>query len=156
VTDITYVYTLSGFVYLTSVMDLYSRKIIGWHVPDSLTAKHVLKAIEKAKHNRKFSQPVVIYSDRGCQYVSREYIKATPATNFVRSYSQKETPWDNACIESFYALIKREWLKRYVIKNLTHAHTLIFEYINAFYNTVRIHSHCEMKSPSDFEATLAS
>lgn len=156
VTDITYIYTMSGFVYLTSVMDLYSRKIVGWHVSDSLASEHVLKAIEKAKHNRKLSQPVIIHSDRGCQYVSQEYINATPAEHFVRSYSQKATPWDNACIESFHALIKREWLNRYVIKNLTHAHTLIFEYIDAFYNTLRIHSHCEMKSPSDFEATLAS
>ena len=154
VTDITYIHTLSGFVYLTSVMDLYSRKIIGWHVSDTLTTDGVLSAVEKAKASRKLSQPVLIHSDRGCQYVSKSYQQATPAGNFIRSYSRKGTPWDNACIESFHALIKREWLNRFVIKNIKHAHELIFEYIETFYNTTRIHEHCGMKSPYDYEAEL--
>lgn len=154
VTDITYVHTLAGFVYLTSVMDLYSRKIIGWQLSDSLSMEHVVKAIEKAKANRILSQPVVIHSDRGCQYVSSSYLEATPAKEYICSYSNKGNPWDNACIESFHALIKREWLNRYVIQNLNHAHQLIFEYIEAFYNTVRIHGHCGMKSPHDFENVL--
>lgn len=156
VTDITYVHTLTGFVYLTSVMDLYSRIIIGWEVSDSLSTEHVVKAIEKAKANRELSHPVVIHSDRGCQYVSKDYLEATPASEYIRSYSNKGNPWDNACIESFHALIKREWLNRYVIQNLKHAHELIFEYIDAFYNTVRIHGHCGMKSPHDFESALVS
>lgn len=156
VTDITYIYTLSGFVYLTSVMDLFSRKIIGWHVSDRLTTEGVLKAINEAKTNRKLNQPVIIHSDRGCQYVSKSYIDATPKANFIRSYSKKGTPWDNACIESFHALIKREWLNRYVIKNIKHAHELIFEYIETFYNTTRIHKHCDMKSPYEHEEAFAS
>jgi len=156
VTDITYIYTLSGFVYLTSVMDLFSRKIIGWHLSDNLSTEGVLKAINKAKFNRKLSKPVIIHSDRGCQYVSKSYIEATPASNFIRSYSKKGTPWDNACIESFHALIKREWLNRFVIKNIKHAHQLIFEYIETFYNTIRIHNHCNMTSPYDFENAFVS
>ena len=155
VTDITYVYTLSGFVYLTSVMDLFSRKIVGWHLSDQLTTEGVIRAVEKAKRSRKLSNPVIIHSDRGCQFVSKAYIEATPAKKFVRSYSNKGNPWDNACIESFHALIKREWLNRFVIKHLKHAHELIFEYIDTFYNTVRIHEHCNMKSPYDFEAEYA-
>lgn len=156
VTDITYIYTMSGFVYLTSVMDLFSRKIIGWHLSDSLETQHVIRAIEKAKKTRKTKQPIIIHSDRGVQYVSKQYLKATPANQFIRSYSKKGTPWDNACIESFHALIKREWLNRYVIKNIKHAHDLIFEYIEAFYNTMRIHNHCNMKSPYDYEETFVS
>ncbi len=156
VTDITYIYTMSGFVYLTSVMDLFSRKIVGWQLSDSLATEHVIKAVEKAKSNRKITHPIVIHSDRGCQFVSKSYIKATPADQFVRSYSKKGTPWDNACIESFHALIKREWLNRYVIKNIVHAHQLIFEYIETFYNTTRIHNYCGMKSPYDYEDTFAS
>lgn len=156
VTDVTYVHTLEGFVYLTSVMDLYSRKIIGWHVSDSLSTEHVMKAIERAKESRKLCQPVVIHSDRGCQFVSQLYVDATPAGQYIRSYSNKANPWDNACIESFHALIKREWLNRFVIKNLRHAHELIFEYIEAFYNTIRIHKYCGMKSPFDFENTFVS
>lgn len=151
-TDITYCYTISGFVYLTSVMDLFSRKIIGWHVSDNLKTEGVLAAIQKAKRSRKTDRPTIIHSDRGCQYVSKAYIEATPADSFVRSYSNKATPWDNAPMESFHALIKREWLNRYIIKNLKHAHELIFQYIETFYNTRRIHSHCDMQSPYEYEA----
>lgn len=152
VTDITYVYTLEGFVYLTSVMDLYSRKIIGWHVSSNLEAEGVIIAIEKAKASRKTDKPVIIHSDRGCQYVSKDYLDSTPAKHFIRSYSAKGTPWDNACIESFHALIKREWLNRFVIKHLKHAQSLIFEYIDTFYNTTRLHGYCGMLSPYDYEA----
>lgn len=111
----------------------------------------MLQAIRKAKANRVLEQPVIIYSDRGVQYVSKSYIDALPAGNFIRSYSKKGTPWDNAVIESFHALIKREWLNRFVIKHLSHAHELVFEYIETFYNTKRIHSHCMMESPYDHE-----
>ncbi|WP_343213184.1 IS3 family transposase [Fusibacter paucivorans] len=155
-TDITYVYTLKGFVYLTSVMDLYSRKIIGWHVSDRLTTDGVISAIENAKASRKSKRPTIIHSDRGVQFVSKDYKKATPARDYIRSYSHKGTPWDNAPIESFHALIKREWLNRYVIKDLHHAHKLIFHYIETFYNTTRIHSHCGMISPYDYELEFVS
>lgn len=155
VTDITYIWTVSGFVYLTTVMDLYSRIVVGWHLSDSLSAEGVIKAINKAKKSRKTASPIIIHSDRGIQYVSKAYIAATPAGKFIRSYSQKANPWDNAVIESFHALIKREWLNRFVIKNINHAHELIFDYIEAFYNTTRIHSHCEMKSPYDYEKKYA-
>ncbi|MDD2493560.1 MAG: IS3 family transposase [Tissierellia bacterium] len=151
VTDITYVWTVSGFVYLTTVMDLFSRRVIGWHLSDTLCVEGVLRAINKAKSSRKLDTPIIIHSDRGVQYVSKAYIDATPAGKFIRSYSKKGTPWDNAVIESFHALIKREWLNRFVIRHISHAHELIFEYVEAFYNTKRIHSYCEMSSPYDFE-----
>lgn len=151
VTDITYVWTISGFVYLTTVMDLYSRLVVGWHLSDNLSTEGVLKAIEKAKRNRNFDHPVVIHSDRGVQFVSKAYVEATPAGKFIRSYSNKGNPWDNAVIESFHSLIKREWLNRFVIKHLKHAHELVFEYIDAFYNTTRTHSHCTFLSPYDYE-----
>ncbi len=155
VTDITYIHTLKGFVYLTSVMDLYARKIIGWHLSDNLSTESVLLAIGKAKAQRQIVQPIVIHSDRGCQFVSKAYLEQTPAKAFIRSYSRKGNPWDNACIESFHALIKREWLNRYVIKHIKHAHDLVFEYIDTFYNTTRIHGHCKMMSPYDYEAKFA-
>lgn len=82
-------------------------------------------------------------------YVSNEYRKAT--ANIWRSYSKKAFPWDNACIESFHSLIKREWLNRFKISNYKQAYKLVFEYIEAFYNTKRIHSHCDYISPNDFE-----
>ena len=104
-----------------------------------------------AKHFDKqlLDQPVVIHSDRGSAYVSREYIRATK--NMQRSYSKKAFPWDNACIEPFHSLIKREWLNRFRIRDYQHAYTLVFEYLETFYNTVRIHSHCDYMSPDEYE-----
>ena len=155
VTDITYIHTITGFVYLTSVMDLYSRAIVGWHLSDSLSTAGVIKAIENSKRNTVLDNPVIIHSDRGVQYVSKAYLEVTPAAKFIHSYSRKGNPWDNAVIESFHSLIKREWLNRYVIKNFIHAHKLVFEYIDAFYNTKRIHGHCNMVSPYEFKSAYA-
>ena len=86
---------------------------------------------------------------RGSQYVAKEYKKATE--NMQRSYSKKAFPWDNACIESFHSVIKREWLNRFKIRDYKQAYQLIFEYLEAFYNTKRIHSHCNYMSPNEFE-----
>ena len=148
-TDITYVYTHQGFAYLTSVMDLYSRKIIAWVLAPSLEARYVVEAINKAKACRKTDEPLILHSDRGPQYVSQAYREA--AEKFQLSYSNTGYPYDNACIESFHSLIKREWLSRFQIESFDKAYTLIFEYIEAFYNTVRIHSHCDYMSPEQFE-----
>ncbi len=137
--DITYIWTFAGFVYLTSIMDLYSRKIIAWVLSDTLEAKWVIAAVDKAKERRNVKKPLIMHSDRGIQYVCNDYITATNGMN--RSYSKKVYPWDNACIESFHSLIKREWLNRFKIFDYNHAYKLIFEYIETFYNTVRIHSH---------------
>lgn len=147
--DITYIWTFEGFVYLTSVMNLYSRKIVSWVLSKTLEASHVVECIEKAKKNRHIKNPLIFHCDRGCQYVSEAFRKAT--AGMIHSYSKKAYPWDNACIESFHALLKREWINRFKIFNYTHAYKLIFEYIEAFYNTVRIHSHCGYLSPNDYE-----
>lgn len=147
--DITYIWTYEGFVYLTSIMDLYSRKIISWVLSDTLEAKYVVKAVEKAKRRRGVEKPLILHTDRGIQYVCREYVEAT--AGMKRSYSKKAYPWDNACIESFHALIKREWLNRFKIKNYDHAYKLVFEYIETFYNTVRIYSHYGYLSPNEYE-----
>ena len=147
--DITYIWTFAGFVYLTSIMDLYSRKIIAWVLSDTLEAKWIIEAVSKAKKARKVSRPLIMHTDRGCQYVSRDYINIT--ADMQRSYSKKAYPWDNACIEAFHALIKREWLNRFKIFDYNHAYKLVFQYIETFYNTVRIHSHCGYLSPNEYE-----
>jgi transposase InsO family protein len=147
--DITYIWTTDGFVYLTSIMDLFSRKIIAWTLSNTLEVSCVIDTINKAKARRNTDLPLIIHSDRGSQYVSKAYQKAT--ANMQRSYSKKAFPWDNACIESFHALIKREWINRFKIRNYRQAYQLIFEYVEAFYNTKRIHSHCDYMSPNDFE-----
>lgn len=147
--DITYIWTLEGFVYLASIMDLYSRKIISWSLGDSLEAKWVIEAVEKARASRDVGRLRVIHSDRGIQYVCGDYVEATEG--IMRSYSKKAYPWDNACIESFHSLIKREWLNRFRILDYGHAYWLVFQYIETFYNTVRIHSHCGYLSPDEYE-----
>lgn len=148
-TDITYIWTLDGFVYLTSVMDLYSRKIIAWTLSESMEVSCVIDAINKAKTRRNTDLPLIIHSDRGSQYVSKAYREATE--KYQLSYSHKGYPYDNACIEAFHALIKREWLSRFRITDYRFAYKLVFEYIETFYNTVRIHSHCDYMSPDQFE-----
>ena len=149
VSDITYIWTFEGFVYLISIMDLFSRKIISWVLSQTLEATHVVEAVQKAKTIRKIDRPLVFHADRGSQYVSEIFCKETKA--MINSYSQKAYPWDNACIESFHALIKREWLYRYKIFDYQHAYKLVFEYIETFYNTTRIHSHCGYLSPNEYE-----
>ena len=91
----------------------------------------------------------LLHTDRGSQYVSNAWKEATE--KMQRNYSHKGYPYDNACIESFHSLIKREWLNRFSIRNYNHAYRLVFEYIETFYNTVRIHSHCGYVSPDEYE-----
>ena len=127
-------------------LNLYSRKIISWVLSETLEASHVVECVEKAKRVRNVEKPLIFHCDRGCQYVSEAFQKATKG--MIHSYSKKAYPWDNACIESFHALLKREWINRFKIFNYAHAHKLIFEYIETFYNTVRIHSHCGRRKTS--------
>lgn len=147
-TDITYIPTLNGFVYLTCIMELFSRKIIAWDLSDSLDAHNVVNALNKAILKRG-CRPKVIHTDRGCQFTSVLWKDACKETE--RSFSKKHYPWDNACIESFHSLIKREWLNRYVIRDINEAHKLVFEYIDAFYNSTRPHSACDYMSPDEYE-----
>ena len=148
-TDITYIWTQDGFVYLNCVMDLFARKIIAWTLADTMEVSTVIETINKAKARRNTDLPLIIHSDRGSQYVSNAWREATESMQ--RSYSHSGYPYDNACIESFHSLIKREWLNRFNIRNYSHAYRLVFEYIETFYNTVRIHSHCNYMSPDEFE-----
>lgn len=147
-TDITYIPTKEGFAYLSCIMDLFSRKIVSWELAPSLETKYVISAVQKAI-SRTGTRPTVIHTDRGVQYTSAAYFDET--TGILKSYSEKANPWDNACIESFHALIKRECLNRFMIQDIKQAHRLVFEYIDTFYNTKRIHSFCGYLSPSVYE-----
>ena len=147
-TDITYIPTKEGVAYLSCIMDLFSRKIVSWELAPSLETKYVISAVQKAI-SRTGTRPTVIHTDRGVQYTSAAYFDET--TGILKSYSEKANPWDNACIELFHALIKREWLNRFMIQDIKQAHRLVFEYIDTFYNTKRIHSFCGYLSPSVYE-----
>ncbi|MDF9867666.1 putative transposase [Bacilli bacterium PM5-3] len=110
-TDITYIWTIEdGFVYLSSVMDLFSRKIIAWTLSRTMEVSEVMKCIEQAKERREYDEALIIHSDRGAQYTSKKYKEILEG--ITTSYSRKGNCWDNACIESFHGLIKREWLNR--------------------------------------------
>ena len=143
-------WTQAGFVYLSSVMDLFSRRIIAWSLSKTLDASLVVDAVNLAKARRNVTFPLILHSDRGCQYTSAAYREAS--AGFRLSYSKKGYPYDNACMEAFHSLIKREWLDRVLIRDFQHAYSLVFEYIETFYNTVRIHSHCGFLSPLSFES----
>lgn len=147
-TDITYIPTQEGFVYLSCIMDLFSRRIVSWELAPTLETSYVIKAIRKAILISG-KRPKVLHTDRGVQYTSVSYWDETEG--ILKSYSSKGNPWDNACIESFHALIKREWLNRFKIRDIDQAHRLVFEYIDMFYNTRRIHSYCGYLSPFAYE-----
>ena len=119
----------------------------------TIEAEEVLRCIQIVTERRKTDRPVIIHSDRGIHYVSGLYRKLTEKNRC--SYSEKRAPWDNECIESFHSLIKWEWLDRKVILDYDHAYDLCFEYIETFYNTVRIHSHCDYESPNQYEKNWA-
>ena len=135
-----------------SIFKKKSRKIIAWVLARTMDADKVLECLIKAKERRETDHPIVIQSDRGVQYTSELYQRLTKG--MVTSYSWKGTPWDNACIESFHSLIKREWLQFYKIDNYYGAYKIVFEYIEGFYNTTRIHSHCGYESPQNFENNI--
>ena len=148
-TDITYIWTKVGFVYLTSVMNLYSRKNIAWTLSLTLEADEVVQCVKMAQSKKHMDQAIIIHSDRGSQYVSKYYRQLTEKMKL--SYSDKANPWDNAPIEAFNALNKREWINRFVPENYEEAYSLVFEYIEGFYNTERIHSFCDYLSPYEYE-----
>lgn len=116
---------------------------------EGLEAAHVVHTVEKAKKSRNGEEPIIFHSDRGSQYVSKRFLDATAAMQ--NSYSKKAYPWGNAYIESFHALIKREWIYRFKIANYDQAYRLVFEYIETFYNTRRIHSHYGYFSLNQYE-----
>lgn len=136
------------------VIDLFSRKIISWDLGKQMTIDFALQVIERAKSRRELEEPVILHTDRGCQYTSKQFLEGNKELKL--SYSKKACPWDNAVIESFHALIKREWLNQFKIKDYDHAYRLIFEYIETFYNTTRIHSHCDYQSPTTFDKIFIS
>jgi transposase InsO family protein len=118
-----------------------------------MEASCVSDTINKTKTRQNPDLPLILHSDRGIQYVSREFKKAT--VKMQRSYSKKAFTWDNACIEAFHSLIKREWLNRFKIRDYKQAYRLVFEYLETFYNTKHIHSHCDYMFLDDFEKPYA-
>lgn len=156
VADITYINTLeNGWCYLSTIMDLHSRKIIGYHFDQQMTTEIVEKALDEAILNRAIEHGLILHTDLGSQYTSNDYEEKLKELGITHSYSRKGCPYDNARIESFHALLKKEHVyQRPIYQNFEEAKVEIFSYVQGFYNNRRIHSSLAYLSPSQFEQEI--
>ena len=151
VADITHIQTNEGWVYLSSLMDLYSRKIIGWSVGSRMTKELTLEALRMAYERQAPTHPVIHHSDRGSQYASHEYRKQLETYKMIGSMSRKGNCYDNASIESFHSVLKKEMVYHTKFKTRQQAYEALYEYIEIDYNRIRIHSSIGNVSPHQFE-----
>ena len=146
-TDITYIRTGEGWLYLAVVLDLYSRQVIGWAMQPQLSRRWVIEAVLMAVWQRTTSEAVVLHSDRGTQYTAHEFQELLRTHGIVSSMSGVGNCYDNAVAESFFRLLKRERVHRRRYRTRAEARTDIFDYIERFYNRQRRHSHTEGLPP---------
>jgi len=151
VTDITYIRTWQGWLYLAVVIDLYARKVVGWSMKPTMDREIVLDALMMAVWRRKPKSQVLIHSDQGSQFGSDDWRRFCTAHNLQPSMSRRGNCWDNAVVESFFSSLKKERIKKRVYKTRDLARADIFDYIEAFYNRIRRHSHLGGISPEAFE-----
>lgn len=152
VSDITYVRTRSGWLYLTVIIDLYDRKVIGWSMSKGLSAMEtIITAWFMAIRNRPVTQDIIFHSDRGVQYACKEFTDILNANKLIiRSMSRKGNCWDNAVAESFFKTIKVEWIYAHTFANQREAQLSIFEWIESWYNRKRRHSALGYKTMDEF------
>ena len=151
VTDITFIRTLEGFAYLAVVIDLYSRRVVGWSMQSRQTTDVVLQALLMAVWRRKPKNRVLIHSDQGSQFTSRDWASFLRAHNLEHSMSRRRNCHDNAIVESFFNLLKRERIRRRTYRTRADARQDVFDYIEMFYNPKRKHARNGMLSPVNFE-----
>ena len=149
--DITYIRTDEGFLYLAGVMDLYSRRIVGWSMQDTLATELVEDAFDMALLARMPSSGLLHHSDRGCQYASRDYREKLRTAGVEMSMSRAGNCYDNAVIESFWGKLKVEMVNHRRFATKEEARVAIFEYIEMFYNRIRLHAALDYLSPVQFE-----
>ena len=149
--DITYIRTQEGFVYLAFILDVYSRKVVGWSMASQLRTELVVDALEMALWRRKPDAGLIHHTDRGAQYTALSFGKRLEEAGIVPSMGRAGSALDNAISESFVASLKTELLYRHRCLSREAAKTAVFDYIEAFYNRVRRHSSLGYLSPSDYE-----
>ena len=152
VTDITYIPTDEGWLYLAAVLDLFSRRVVGWAMDTSMTVELPLRALRMALHSRRPQPGLLHHSDRGSQYASLIYQALLQSRAIQPSMSRTANCYDNAVMESFFASLKAELVDQRRFTSIAQAQTEIFHYIEAFYNRQRLHSTLGYRSPSQFEA----
>jgi putative transposase len=150
--DITYIATWEGWAYLATVIDLASRRVVGWALADHMRTELVEDALKMAFAHRAPEEGVIFHSDRGCQYTSGDFAELARANGVVLSVGRKGECWDNAVAESFFATIKRELIDARAWTTRTGLRRAVFEYIEGWYNTRRLHSTLGYLSPAQYEA----
>jgi putative transposase len=151
VTDITYIRTWQGWLYLAVVVDLFARKVVGWSMKPTLSRELAIDALLMAVWRRKPKKPVLVHSDQGSQYGSDDWRRFCKANNLEPSMSRRGNCWDNAVAESFFSSLKKERIRKRIYKTRDLARADIFDYIEVFYNRTRRHSHLGHVSPEAFE-----
>lgn len=151
VADITYITTAEGWLYLAGVLDLFSRKVIGWEMSSRIDADLVERALRMALYQRQPGSGLIHHSDRGSQYASHQMRNLLAANQIQVSMSGKGNCYDNAVMESFFGTLKNEWVHHQRYQTRSQARLDIFRYIEGFYNTIRLHSSLGYLSPNEFE-----
>ena len=151
VTDITYIRTHEGWLYLAAVLDLHSRAVVGWSMGSHMRTSLVLDALTMAVWRRKPKDSVIIHSDQGSQFGSDEFNRWCKDNRLSPSMSRRGNCWDNAVAESFFSSLKSERVKKRIYQTRAEAKSEIFDYIEVFYNRVRRHKHLDQLSPHEFE-----
>ncbi|MCM3269532.1 IS3 family transposase [Paenibacillus elgii] len=154
--DITYVATEEGWLYVASVLDLCTRKIVGWSMGERMTKELVLRALDQAYNRQRPKTALIHHSDRGSQYASYEYQGRLRGYNMTSSMSRKGNCYDNACIESFHSVLKKELVYLHRFKTRDAAKSAIFEYIECFYNRKRVHSSIGYITPDAHERSFCT
>lgn len=152
VTDITYIRTWEGWLYLAIVMDLFSRKIVGWAMRPTIHRELVLDAVMMAVRQRRRPRGTIVHSDQGSQYGSDDWRRFCRTNKLEPSMSRRGNCWDNAVVESFFGSLKKERIKKRIYRTRDLATADISGYIDSFYNLTRRHQHLGGVSPEEFEA----
>ena len=153
--DITYVPTREGWLYLAVLLDLFSRRVVGWATSDTIDTLLALSALNMALSQRQPSSNLVHHTDRDCRYASAEYRRALAAAGITASMSRRGDCWDNAVAESFFATLEKELLDGNLLVSRAHAANAIADYIENYYNAHRLHSSLDYVSPVEYELTAA-
>ena len=151
VADITYVSTAQGWVYVAAILDLYSRRIVGWAVSQQINTALVLMALNMALCHRQPPAGLVFHSDRGVQYASLEYRQRLSSAQMIASMSRKANCYDNATMEAFWSTLKLEMIYRRDFQDARQVRGALFDYIEVFYNRQRLHSALDYRTPVQFE-----
>lgn len=151
VSDLTYIWTDEGWLYLSTVIDLYSRRVVGWSMSDSLKSKIAIDALEMAIAARRPAAGLIHHSDRGVQYACGDYQDIIGKAGMKTSMSRKGDCWDNSVAESFFSTLKKELIYHRKFRTRDQARREIFEFVEVFYNRQRMHSYLGYMSPEEFE-----